>query len=212
MPSSVTRISAPWQLACTITARSMPRIACSFCNASNGESGGWYAASAAYGNFAAGPKMWQCASQASGGGRNFGLRVLGSGGAVVFMKVARQNPIFAPGGQMLRRLFALALALVSSGALPQAFPSRPVTLVVPFSPGPGIDILARVIGPKLAEKWGQPVVVENKPGASGNIGTAFVAKSAPDGYTLRAPSARTCVTGASPARCRLSSAVRVTGC
>jgi len=85
---------------------------------------------------------------------------------------------------MLRRLFALALALVSSGALPQAFPSRPVTLVVPFSPGTGIDILARVIGPKLAEKWGQPLVVENKPGASGNIGTDFVAKSAPDGYTL----------------------------
>ena len=85
---------------------------------------------------------------------------------------------------MLRRLFALALTLVSSGALAQAFPSRPVTLVVPFSPGTGIDILARVIGPKLAEKWDQPVVVDNKPGASGNIGTDFVAKSAPDGYTL----------------------------
>jgi len=81
-------------------------------------------------------------------------------------------------------LFALALALYSIGAIAQAFPSRPVTLVVPFSPGTGIDILARVIGPPLAEKWGQPVVVENKPGASGNIGTDFVAKSAPDGYTL----------------------------
>jgi tripartite-type tricarboxylate transporter receptor subunit TctC len=85
---------------------------------------------------------------------------------------------------MLRSLFALALVLVSAGALAQPFPSRPVTLVVPFSPGTGIDILARVIGPQLAEKWGQPVVVENKPGASGNIGTDFVAKSAPDGYTL----------------------------
>ena len=85
---------------------------------------------------------------------------------------------------MLRSLFALALALSSWAAIAQPFPSRPVTLVVPFSPGTGIDILARVIGPKLAEKWGQPVVVENKPGASGNIGTDFVAKSAADGYTL----------------------------
>ena len=53
--------------------------------ASNGESGGQYGASGAYGNLAAGPKMWQCASQASGGGRNFGWRVFGSGGAVVFI-------------------------------------------------------------------------------------------------------------------------------
>ena len=85
---------------------------------------------------------------------------------------------------MLRSLFALALAVFSVGASAQPFPSRPVTLVVPFSPGTGIDILARVIGPQLAEKWGQPVVVENKPGASGNIGTDFVAKAPPDGYTL----------------------------
>ncbi|HEY2338100.1 MAG TPA: tripartite tricarboxylate transporter substrate binding protein [Burkholderiales bacterium] len=65
-----------------------------------------------------------------------------------------------------------------------AFPTRPVTLVVPFSPGTGIDILARVLQPKLQERWKQPVIVENKPGASGNIGTDFVAKSAPDGHTL----------------------------
>jgi tripartite-type tricarboxylate transporter receptor subunit TctC len=85
---------------------------------------------------------------------------------------------------MLRTLMALVCTAASWGAMAQAFPSRPVTLVVPFSPGTGIDILARVIGPKLSEKWGQPVVVENKPGASGNIGTDFVAKSAPDGTTL----------------------------
>ena len=66
----------------------------------------------------------------------------------------------------------------------QPFPSRPVTLIVPFSPGTGIDILARVIAPKLSEKWRQPVVVENKAGASGNIGTDLVAKSEPDGTTL----------------------------
>src|ERR1700757_4432844 len=85
---------------------------------------------------------------------------------------------------MLRSLFAVALALLSGGAIAQPFPSRPVTLVVPFSPGPGVDPRARLSAPPLAEKWGQPVVVENKPGASGNIGTDFVAKSAPDGYTL----------------------------
>ncbi len=84
----------------------------------------------------------------------------------------------------MRFVCAVLLALLSSMAQGQAFPSRAVTLVVPFSPGTGIDILARVIGPKLSEKWGQPVVVENKPGASGNIGSDFVAKSAPNGYTL----------------------------
>jgi tripartite-type tricarboxylate transporter receptor subunit TctC len=81
--------------------------------------------------------------------------------------------------------FALFLvAAIASAAHAQTFPSHPVTLVVPFSPGTGIDILARVIAPRLTEKWGQPVVVENKPGASGNIGTDIVAKSAPDGHTL----------------------------
>jgi len=84
----------------------------------------------------------------------------------------------------MRFVCATLLALLSCMAQGQAFPSRAVTLVVPFSPGTGIDILARVIGPKLSEKWGQPVVVENKPGASGNIGSDFVAKSAPNGYTL----------------------------
>jgi tripartite-type tricarboxylate transporter receptor subunit TctC len=83
-----------------------------------------------------------------------------------------------------RSLTALLLATIPFLAHSEPFPSRPVTLVVPFSPGTGIDILARVIAPKLAEMWRQPVVVENKAGASGNIGTDFVAKSDPDGYTL----------------------------
>jgi tripartite-type tricarboxylate transporter receptor subunit TctC len=83
----------------------------------------------------------------------------------------------------MRILFALLLAFACA-AQAQPYPNRPVTLIVPFSPGTGIDILARVIGPKLSEKWGQPVVVENKPGASGNLGTEVVAKSAPDGYAL----------------------------
>src|SRR4051812_33169660 len=75
-------------------------------------------------------------------------------------------------------------AIASSAALAQSFPSRTVVLVVPFSTGTGIDILARVISPKLSERWQQPVIVENKPGASGNIGTDYVAKSEPDGHTL----------------------------
>jgi len=84
----------------------------------------------------------------------------------------------------MKLLFAVLLAGLASLAQAQQFPARPVTLIVPFSPGTGIDILARVIAPKLSEKWRQPVVVENKAGASGNIGTDLVAKSDADGYTL----------------------------
>lgn len=82
------------------------------------------------------------------------------------------------------KFLALLLVLASTTVHGQTFPSRPVTLVVPFTTGTGIDILARAIGPKLSERWKQPVVVENKPGASGNIGTDLVAKAAPDGHTL----------------------------
>jgi tripartite-type tricarboxylate transporter receptor subunit TctC len=83
----------------------------------------------------------------------------------------------------MRWIFLFFAFAVSTG-LAQTFPSRTVTLVVPFTTGTGIDILARAIGPKLSERWNQPVVVENKPGASGNIGTDYVAKAAPDGHTL----------------------------
>ena len=85
----------------------------------------------------------------------------------------------------MRISLLVALWLLHAAAWGQAaFPSRTVTLVVPFSAGTGIDILARALQPKLAERWKQPVVVENKPGASGNIGTDFVAKAPPDGHTL----------------------------
>lgn len=66
----------------------------------------------------------------------------------------------------------------------QAFPERTVTLVVPFTPGSGSDIIARIIAPKLSERWKQAVIVDNKAGASGNIGAEAVAKAAPDGHTL----------------------------
>jgi tripartite-type tricarboxylate transporter receptor subunit TctC len=82
------------------------------------------------------------------------------------------------------RALAAALAFATGAALAQDFPSRTVHLVVPYTPGTGADILARLLGPKLAERWKVAVVTENKAGATGNIGTEFVAKSAPDGHTL----------------------------
>src|SRR5882724_5786500 len=66
----------------------------------------------------------------------------------------------------------------------QGWPNRVVKLVVPFTPGGGIDGIGRIIGARLSEMWGQQVVVENKPGAGGNIASDFVAKSPPDGYTM----------------------------
>lgn len=89
---------------------------------------------------------------------------------------------------MSRVLRAIALVAVwattASWAQAQAWPAKPVHVVVPFPPGGPADLLPRLIGPKLSEIWGQPVIVENKPGAGGNIGMDAVAKSAPDGYTL----------------------------
>jgi tripartite-type tricarboxylate transporter receptor subunit TctC len=78
----------------------------------------------------------------------------------------------------------LGAALPALAQNPAPFPSRAVTLVVPFTPGSGSDTIARIISSKLAARWGQPVVVDNKPGASGNIGTQAVARAAPDGHTL----------------------------
>ena len=81
-------------------------------------------------------------------------------------------------------LAASCLALLSPAAHAQSWPAQPVKIIVPFSPGTGMDILARTIGPKLSEMWHEAVVVENKPGASGNLGAYQGAKSPPDGYTL----------------------------
>ena len=83
-----------------------------------------------------------------------------------------------------RVIAACALVLASGAALAQAYPNKPIHLVVGFPPGGAVDTLARVLGPKLGDALGQPVVVENKPGAAGNLATEYVAKSAPDGYTI----------------------------
>jgi tripartite-type tricarboxylate transporter receptor subunit TctC len=84
-----------------------------------------------------------------------------------------------------RRLVLAGLALALPPLAPaQAWPTKPVTIVVPFSPGGSTDVVARLVGQKLSELWNQPVVIDNRAGAGGNVGAALVAKAAPDGHTL----------------------------
>jgi len=83
----------------------------------------------------------------------------------------------------VRRAAGAVGFVLAAGALAQGFPSKPVRVVVPFPPGSGLDTMARLVSPKLSDSWGQPVIVENRAGANGMIGSEQVARSAPDGYT-----------------------------
>ena len=88
---------------------------------------------------------------------------------------------------MARSIAAIAvlLALVTGAPIAHAdYPDRPIRIIVPYTPGGTVDVLARLVAPRLTEAWGQPVVIDNRPGAGGNIGADAVAKSPPDGYTL----------------------------
>ena len=87
--------------------------------------------------------------------------------------------------QSLVRFFVFALSVSLAGAAAgQSYPTKPIRIIIPFAPGGTSDILARFIGPKLTEAWGQAVIIENKTGANGNVAAEYVSKSAPDGYTL----------------------------
>jgi tripartite-type tricarboxylate transporter receptor subunit TctC len=100
------------------------------------------------------------------------------------MERARVRLTIPPKDSKMKTLLALVASLLLSPAHAQPYPSKPIRIVVPYAAGGTSDILARQIGPKLSDAWGQPIIVENKPGANGNVGADFVAKSAPDGYTL----------------------------
>ncbi len=86
--------------------------------------------------------------------------------------------------RIMQTVAAVALAALTSAAMGQAYPGKVVRLIVPWAPGGSTDVLARLIAVKMTESWGQPAVVENKPGASGNIGSDQVAKAPADGYTI----------------------------
>ena len=86
---------------------------------------------------------------------------------------------------LLRRfVLALGALALAGGAFAQSWPTKPIKVIVPYPPGGTSDILARALGPGMQAALGQPWIVENKPGATGNVGADFVAKSPPDGYTL----------------------------
>ncbi len=85
---------------------------------------------------------------------------------------------------MLGASFALAAIIVGTAAQAQNYPTRPITAIIPFAGGSASDVVSRIMFDKMSQSMGQPIIVENRPGAGGNIGTAAAARAAPDGYTL----------------------------
>src|SRR5262249_2057643 len=89
-----------------------------------------------------------------------------------------------PGAHMIRMILLAAAVLQGGGAQAQAWPEKPIRVVVPCPAGSSADVVARILGNELSARLGQQLVVDNRPGASGNIGSDVVAKAAPDGYTI----------------------------
>ena len=88
--------------------------------------------------------------------------------------------------QLFKITFLLSLVMCPLLAISQSWPNKPVKLIVPFAPGGMADVVSRIMGQQLSDTWGQQVVVENRVGAGGTIGTSAAVKATPDGYTLMA--------------------------
>src|SRR5574341_1107622 len=96
------------------------------------------------------------------------------------------------GSRVTGRARAAALLLLAAGTCAaQSYPSRPIRILVAYPPAGTTDILARTVGQKMTEAWSQPVIVDNRPGANGNIGTEIAARATPDGYTILMAAAAT---------------------
>src|SRR5215218_6166423 len=105
-----------------------------------------------------------------------------SGMACVLHRISRNRSSAFISGIVLMTAFAAA-----NGAFAQAYPTKPIRFIVGYTPGGAADILARAVGARFTEAWGQSVIVENRAGAGTNIGSEIAARSAPDGYTLFMP-------------------------